>query len=155
MAATFRIDDSQSNAYARFPVQNIQKIITFDSSNFAVPQLIAEGNTTVLGSRVGKIMISTNDTLDNQIQFYLHDGSNIAALPFAFDGIPALTGSGLDTSKFATNCLRSTGFEQIVDLDNNGNPFFMLQVGYSIYAKINTQISALKTIQVTTWLDDY
>ena len=155
MPATFRTDDSQSNAYARFPVQNIQKIVTFNSSNFATPQLILTGETTVLGTRVSKIIVTTNDTLDGQVQFFLHNGTSLSTLPFAFDGIPALSGSGLDPTKPAINCLRSVSFEQLTDLDNNGNPFFMLQVGYTIYARITNTISSLKTIQIITWADDY
>lgn len=155
MPATFRTDDSDSNAYARFPVQSFQKITTFNTANFASPQLVASGETSVLGSRISKLIVTTNDTLDNQIQYYLNDGSLLSTLPFAFDGVPALSGSGIDVAKFAINSLRSSAFEQLVDLDNNGNPFFMLQAGYSIYARLTSSVSAAKTVQVISWVDDY
>lgn len=155
MTAVFRADDSQSNAYARFPVQSLQQKTIFDANNFSTPTQIAFSSTSVLGSRVGRILISTNDTLDNQILYYLHDGVQISELPFAFDGVPALSGSGSDVNKPTINSLRSTTFEQFVDLDNNGNSYFMLQAGYSIYARLLNTVSVNKKVQVLAWTDDY
>jgi hypothetical protein len=155
MPASFRIDDSNSNAYARYPVKSLQKIAIFNNSNWSIPQLIASGDTTVVGSRISKILISTDDTLDNLIKFYLHDGTSLSTLPFSFESVPALSGSGLDVSKITINCLRSTKFEPFIDYDNNNNTYLFLETGYSIWAVLQNAISATKFVQTIAWLDDY
>lgn len=153
--ATFRTDDSNSNSYARYPVKVIHQVTTFTSADGLTAKKVAEGTTTVLGSRVNKIIITSNDTASNIIKFYLHDGTNLSALPIGFLPIPNNSGDSSDPAKNIISVLRSTAFDPLVDLDNNGNPYLLLSTEYSLYASLNLTVTATKTIQVATWLDDY
>lgn len=153
--ATFRTSDQDSNTYARYPVEVINKITTFDSTNGTTPLAIASSTTTTLGSRVGKILISSNDTAANIMKFYLHDGTTMSTIPFGFVAVPNDSGTGSDTDKPVVSVLRSTDFDSIVELDNNGNPYLLLQAGWGVYGELLLAPSAGAVIQVISWVDNY
>ena len=153
--ATFRPDDNNSNTYARYPVKVINQLTTFVTADGTTAKKIAEGTTTVLGSRINKILISSDDTTSNIIKFYLHDGTSLSPLPIGFIAILNNSGDGSDTAKNVVSVLRSEALDPIVELDNNGNPYLLLSTEYSLYASVTTAITAAKTIQVAVWLDDY
>ena len=153
--ALFRAEDQNSNAYARYPVKVIQKVTTFTRDNWIVPQMIAQSTTLTVGSKVSKIIITSNDTVDNGVLFFINYENSISTLPIAFDTVPAMSGSGIDLVKLPINSLRSTKLQSIVDVDNNGNTFFMLETGNSIWAAMRGEISAGKSIQILTSTDDY
>jgi hypothetical protein len=153
--ATFRTDDQNSNSYARYPVKVIQQITTFTNSDTNTIKSIATGTTSVLGSRISRMIVTSNDTEDNLIRFYLNNNSVNSTLPIGFIQIPSNSGDGSNVNKNIISVLRSQVFDPIVDLDNNGNPYFMLATGWSLTANLLMTASATKTIQIATWLDDY
>ena len=154
MPATFRLDDANSNSYARFPVQVRHIVTTFDPVDTTTAKIIVTGDTTVLGSKISKILVTSTST-DNTILFYLHNGTINTALPIFFNSIPANSGDGSMANKVAVNVIRSTTMDPIVDLDNNGNPYLMLSPGWSLSASMLTTIEATKMVQISIWIDDY
>lgn len=155
MPLTFRSNDTNSNTYARFPVEiknQLTNFVTADSTNL---KTIATSTTTHLGSRIAKILVSSDDTASNIMRFHLFDSTTASTLPFGFIAIPNASGTGEDTAKGAVSVLRSTDFDPIVDLDNNGNPYLLLEAGWSLQASLILAPSADKTIQVACWIDNY
>lgn len=155
MVATFRFDDINSNSYARFPVEVINKITEFDNSNGINTKKITNSSTTYLGQKISKILVSSDDSADNLLKIYVHDGSSVSSNPIGFVSIPLESGMGSDVTKPIVSVLRSADFDPIVDLDNNGNPYLMLNVGWSLYAALDSAPGAGKIIQVYTQVDDY
>jgi len=154
MPATFRTDDTNSNSYARFPVQVRHVVTTFNPADTTTAKIIATGDTTVLGSRISKILVTSSD-IDNTMLFYLHNGTTNTLLPIFFNTIPANSGEGSVTNKLAVNVLRSIDMDGVVDLDNNGNPYIMLSAGWSLSASMLSTVAADEMIQISVWIDDY
>lgn len=148
-SATFRLNDTNSNTFARFPVKNNISVTTILSADGTTPKKILEGSTTVLGSRISKILISSNDT-SRVINLFLHNGTIISELPFISFSIA--DGS---TNKVYSNILNIPELSDIIERDNNGNKFFMLDTNYSIYASVDSSVTSLKTIQFSSWVEDY
>lgn len=153
--ATFRADDTNSNTYARYPVRIINQITTFVNGDGLNAKKIAEGTTTTVGSRISKILITTDDTAVNIFKFFLHDGTSTSLLPIGFISVPANSGDSTSNNNNTVSVLRSTNIDPLVDLDNNGNPYILLSPEYSLYGSVTTAVSASKTLQVAVWIDDY
>lgn len=153
--ANFRVEDQNSNAYARYPVKSVQNVGQFNNTNWSVPQKIAESQTIYVGSKISKIVISSTDSIDNVMMFWYHDGNELSPIPFAFEAIPSFSGTGQDLNKIPINVLRSSKFEPFVDYDNNGNTYLFLEIGSSIYANLQSPVSENTVIQTISWLDDY
>lgn len=149
----FRADDNNSNTYARFPVEVVPQVTNITSADGTTPKLIVSNPTTTLGYRLDLLLVTTNDNLSNIMTLYLHNGTTLSSLPFAFCTIP--NESGIGVTNHAVSVLRSTNLESTVNLDNNGNPFIMLGVGWSIYAAMTNAVSATKTVQVAAWSHSY
>lgn len=153
MPATFRSDDQNSNAFARYPVIVKPKITTFVNGNGTTAKAITESETTVLGSMVTQLIFTSDDIAANIFEFYLHDGTNLATLPFNYHAIEAQAGTNQSTSP--VSILRSENFDPVVSLDNNGNPHIMLGPGWSIYAAPINAVGATYTVQCTAWSHDF
>jgi hypothetical protein len=154
MAATFRTDDQNSNTFARFPVQVLNQVTTFTNADGTTAKKIAQGDTTVLGSKISKILVTTTEVIGNTLKLWLHDGTSLSTLPITFVGIPANSGDGSTTAN-CVSVLRSTAVDPCVELDNNGNPYLLLSKTFSIYASVSTAVASTKTLQVSVWIDDY
>lgn len=160
MPADFRLDDPNSNSYARFPVQ-VRNIVSFyvtaDGTAPSATKEIANVETTVIGARISKILV-TNSSSDNVILFYLHagnDGPPVGALPAFFCAIQADVGMGTDITKPAISVLRSINLDPVVDLDNNGNPYIMISPGWALSAGMISAVDAAAAVQVSVWIDEY
>ena len=152
--ATFRSDDTNTNTLARFPAQVRPKVTEFVAGDTTTAKQITTTETAVLGTRVDKILLSTNDAATVQhVNFYLHDGTTLSTLPFAW--VPLPQSSGTDGLTIPVSALRSTEFQGVVELDNNGNPYIMLGVGWSIYAAMGATINGTDTVQISAWGHDY
>lgn len=153
MPATFRTGDNDSNVLARYPVNVVQTVTDFVNADGTTPKKITGGDTTVLGARLDLMIFSSNDAAANIFYFYMHDGTTLSTIPFAYIAVPSTAGT--DGATPQVSVLRSTDWDSIVSLDNNGNPFMMLTPGYSLYAAPVLAVTASQTIQVITWVHDY
>jgi hypothetical protein len=141
----FRSDDQDSNTRARFPVSVEPILTTFTSVDGSNSKLIVSNPTSTLGYRLDSLLVSTDDEISNMATFYFHNGSSLSSIPFSH--CPILDDSGVGGSRDAISVLRSANFEYFVSLDNNGNPFLMLGVGWSIYASLLYSPTVTKTVQ--------
>lgn len=153
MAATFRTNDVQSNTYARFPVKVLPKVTTFTDADTTTAKVISISDTSVLGSRIDSIVITTDDASNNNMFFYLHDGTSLSTLPIAHVGVAG--NSGTDGTTLSVSALRANTLEPLVMLDNNGNSYIMLGPGWTLYAAMGADVTASATVQVAVWGHDY
>lgn len=153
MPATFRTNDQDTNALARYPVNVVPLVTDFVNADGTTAKKITGGDTTVLGARLDMLVLSSDDAQANIMNFFIHDGTTLSTLAMTFVGVPSLAGT--DGATFSVSALRAETFEPLVHIDNNGNPYMMLGPGWSLYAAPTLAVTATKTIQVVSWINDY
>lgn len=160
MAVNFRTNDVDSNTFARFPVNIRISNVEFTTSNWSTPIAIANSNADIghtnasLGYRVENIFVSSNDTVNNNLQIYLQkENGAISAIPIAF--CPVLNGAGTDFVEPTISLLQADTFSALTLIDNNGNPYIAMDAEWKILAKLQGAPSTNKTIQIVSICNDY
>jgi hypothetical protein len=101
-------------------------------------------------SRVTRITITSTDTAANVAYFYINDGTTNFLIGYVV--IVANAGSNGSTPSVAGLSASSWLHRS---LDNNANPYFELQTGYTLRMSLQNAVSATREIDVIVSSEDY
>lgn len=152
----FRVNDVDSNTFARFPVKMEVKAVEFDTTNWSTPQVIAEADSAQVayGYTINSLLASSTDSAGNNLVFMLQRGVEpVVGVPVAF--CPVAVGAGTNYLESSISVLDSETMAALVRIDNNGNPYVGLGVDWKLLVKLSVTPSASKKVLVVSVCNFY
>ena len=127
-------------------------IVTIVNADGTTPKVVLD--SSILGNSEGSIItqitISTDDTAANKAFLYINDGTTDARVGW----VDVAAGAGTDGTDNAVSMLAASTFTHR-RLDNNANPYFLLQGGHDLKIGMQNAVTSTKTVWVIIELEDY
>lgn len=151
----YRVNDVDSNTFARFPVSIVTKAVEFDSTSWSTPVILAESSEDcVFGYSIVSLYASNTDTVGNNLIFYIQYGfDSPISTPVSF--CPVSAGSGTDFLQTAVPVLESDTMSHLSRIDNNGNSYIPMDLNWKLLVKLRTALSSGKKIAVVSTCNYY
>ena len=151
----YRVNDVDSNTFARFPVTIVTKAIEFDSTSWSTPVILAQSDTDgVFGYSIVSLYATNTDTVGNNLIFYIQYESNTPiSTPVSF--CPVAAGAGTDFLQAAVPVIESDTMSHLSRVDNNGNSYIPMDLKWKLLVKLRTALSSGKKIAVVSTCNYY
>jgi hypothetical protein len=145
------------NEKVYIPYNPVHKQVSFVNADGACS--FAGANTKEIVANPGSddgvvvmVSISTDDTANNNVVYFISTDGGTTKTPIGLKNIPL--GSGFSSGVKTVNGLDATEFPQL-RFDVNGNKYIKLKSGANLYAGVLTAVTAAKTLVICTTTELY
>ena len=124
---------------------SVQQILPADTTAF---KTLYTGGTN--GTRIDAIFLSSTDTTNRDIQFYV----SIGGTDYLLATVLVSQGLGNTNNVYSINAFQNLSF-QMLNFDPNGNRYFYLEASAILKCKCTTTVTAAKVVAIHTQAGDY